>query len=152
MSERDILLRTIEYDFWANKLVSNTIISSGCAEKALSLFGHILYAQRIWYGRLTSSDISYIEVFPQENISVLQQWMPKIYTLWKQFLAEITKVELDKIIEYKNSVGTKYTATTSDILNHVFLHSAYHRGQIALVLRNENIVPPITDFMAFTRI
>jgi uncharacterized damage-inducible protein DinB len=36
-------------------------------------------------------------------------------------------------------------------LLHVFLHSAYHRGQVSLMVRRSGGVPAPTDFIAFVR-
>jgi len=38
-----------------------------------------------------------------------------------------------------------------DILTHVLLHSAYHRGQIASQVRSSGEQPPYTDFIHAAR-
>jgi uncharacterized damage-inducible protein DinB len=40
--------------------------------------------------------------------------------------------------------------TLLDILTHLPIHSAYHRGQIALLLREKNIKVEPTDFILYT--
>lgn len=35
---------------------------------------------------------------------------------------------------YSNIKGEKFTSTLDDILIHVFNHSTYHRGQVALLV------------------
>ena len=34
---------------------------------------------------------------------------------------------------------------------HVTMHSAYHRGQIAMVLRDSGVAPPYTDYIQAVR-
>ena len=38
-------------------------------------------------------------------------------------------------VAYRNSKGEFWTSTVADILTHVVLHAAYHRGQIAAAVR-----------------
>lgn len=54
-------------------------------------------------------------------------------------------------IAYKNSAGLSFTSTLKDILLHVALHGAYHRGQIAMALRATGDTPAATDFIVFAR-
>jgi uncharacterized damage-inducible protein DinB len=58
---------------------------------------------------------------------------------------------LQKPITYRNSAGDQYTSTLEDILTHVALHGAYHRGQIAASLRGGGDAPSPTDYIAFAR-
>ena len=54
-------------------------------------------------------------------------------------------------ITYRNSVGDQFTSTVEDILTHVSLHGAYHRGQIAASIRAAGDTPSPTDYIAFAR-
>ena len=38
-----------------------------------------------------------------------------------------------------------------DVLTHVILHSAYHRGQVALAMRAAGMEPAYTDFIHAVR-
>jgi len=37
------------------------------------------------------------------------------------------------------------------ILSHVIIHGGYHRGQIAILLRQAGSDPAVTDFIAYVR-
>jgi uncharacterized damage-inducible protein DinB len=54
---------------------------------------------------------------------------------------------LEQSIGYKNSKSEPWTSLVRDILTHVFMHSAYHRGQIAADMRQAGQVPAYTDFI-----
>jgi uncharacterized damage-inducible protein DinB len=56
-----------------------------------------------------------------------------------------------RAITYRNSAGDEYTSTLEDILTHVSLHGAYHRGQIAASVRAAGDTPTATDYIAFAR-
>ena len=44
-----------------------------------------------------------------------------------------------------------YENTFRELLTHVLMHSATHRGNIIVKLRDEGIVPPETDYIIFLR-
>ena len=50
-----------------------------------------------------------------------------------------------------NSKGQSWTSRVEDVLTHVLLHGAYHRGQIASALREAGLTPPYTDYIHATR-
>ena len=52
---------------------------------------------------------------------------------------------------YKNSKGEAWTSSVLDVLTHVVMHSAYHRGQIASVMRAGGGTPAYTDFIHAAR-
>jgi len=44
-----------------------------------------------------------------------------------------------------------FRSRVEDILLHVVLHGCYHRGQVAIALREAGAEPSATDFIAFVR-
>jgi uncharacterized damage-inducible protein DinB len=58
---------------------------------------------------------------------------------------------LDRPVRYTNSKGEPWTSTVEDILTHLVIHSAYHRGQIASDLRNAGQKPAYTDYIHAVR-
>ena len=50
-----------------------------------------------------------------------------------------------------NSKGEPWTSRVEDILLHVVMHSAYHRGQIASDVRASGHTPAYTDFIHCVR-
>jgi uncharacterized damage-inducible protein DinB len=54
---------------------------------------------------------------------------------------------LESGITYRNTKGEPWTNSVGDILMHVTMHSAYHRGQIAAAMRAEGHAPAYTDFI-----
>jgi uncharacterized damage-inducible protein DinB len=66
---------------------------------------------------------------------------------WQRYLAGESAAVLEQRIHYTNSKGEPWDSLVRDVLTHVFLHSAYHRGQIAADLRQAGFVPAYTDFI-----
>jgi uncharacterized damage-inducible protein DinB len=54
-------------------------------------------------------------------------------------------------VSYTNSKGELWTSTVEDILTHLVIHSAYHRGQIASDLRSAGREPAYTDYIHAVR-
>jgi uncharacterized damage-inducible protein DinB len=74
---------------------------------------------------------------------------------WQNYLTplatQLPPGSLDDKVEYRNSKGESWSSRVEDILAHVLLHSAYHRGQIALQMRSSGIEPAYTDFIHAVR-
>ena len=58
---------------------------------------------------------------------------------------------LQRSIPYVNSAGRAFTSTLEDILLHVALHGAYHRGQVSIFVRDGGGIPAPTDYIGFAR-
>jgi len=65
---------------------------------------------------------------------------------WPGYLAEHHQ-SLTERVSYTNSKGEAWTNTVEEILTHVTIHSAYHRGQIASSLRSAGMEPAYTDYI-----
>ncbi|GAB1431145.1 hypothetical protein MASR2M18_19800 [Ignavibacteria bacterium] len=152
MAVNELLSRSAEYDYWANRTAFDAIRTAGNPDKAVALYGHVIYAQLIWQARVNGNDTAGIEVFPEINMEEFQQLTRIVHSRWIDWLSIADNAELDAPITYITTSGKEFTTPAVDILNHVFLHSAYHRGQIALILRNCDAQPPVTDFIAFARL
>lgn len=66
-------------------------------------------------------------------------------------LSNITNLELDQFLSYKNSKGTEFHHSIREILTHVALHGQYHRGQINQLLRAADLEPMNVDYITFRR-
>nr|MBP6578031.1 damage-inducible protein DinB [Chryseobacterium sp.] len=63
----------------------------------------------------------------------------------------LEKRELNDIVNYKNSKGTKFENSIQEILFHFINHSTYHRGQIAMLLKETGLEPLNTDYIFYKR-
>ena len=63
---------------------------------------------------------------------------------WNGYLHEAV---FDTVIDYTNSIGEKWSNRVLDILTHVVIHGAYHRGQIAIIVRDGGDAPAYTDYI-----
>ena len=70
----------------------------------------------------------------------------------EQFLTLIeSREDFDQLITYKTTEGVVHSNRLADLLTHVANHGTHHRSQIALLLREEGIAPPASDFIFYLR-
>lgn len=141
------------YDAWASREVLSAIKASGSqlsSDRPLQLFAHILSAERLWLERIQERPQS-LPVWPDFLLDQCDAQLAEVSELWSAYLEELSAPELLKTIHYKNSKGEAWSSTMHDVLTHVLLHSAYHRGGIAALMRAAGCVPASTDFIHAVR-
>ena len=70
---------------------------------------------------------------------------------WPRYLDTLSPDDFEEGIGYRNSLGEYWTSTVGDILTHVVMHGAYHRAQVAAVIRESGGEPAYTDFIHAAR-
>ena len=146
------LRRQFAYDAWANAEVVAVIAgqSGSPSAPAMKLLAHILSAERLWLERIRQQPQS-LPVWPEFNLTEGKAQIDELAQLWREYLAQLSPAALTQKIIYKNSKGESWSSTVQDVLTHVVLHSAYHRGQIASLMRAAGQTPAYTDFIHAVR-
>jgi uncharacterized damage-inducible protein DinB len=141
------LQRQFQYDAWANREILSAIRASrASAARSVQLLAHILSAELLWLKRLQQQAQSE-PVWPEWGLEQCEARSAQIGELWRKYLEASAPDDLTKIVSYKNSKGEPWTSTVEDVVTHVLLHSAYHRGQIASFMRTSGDTPAYTDFI-----
>jgi uncharacterized damage-inducible protein DinB len=147
----DYLRRQFAYDDWANReVLAGFKASTRPAARPLQLLAHILSAEQLWLQRLRQQPPSF-PVWPDFSLDECAQHINELAKLWREYLAQLSPAELSETIPYKNSKGEPWSSSVEDVLTHVMLHSAYHRGQIASLMRAGGDAPAYTDFIHAVR-
>ena len=145
------LRRQFAYDAWANREVLATLSASARpTARPLQLLAHILSAERLWLERIRKQPQS-LPVWPDFTLEQCEAQIAELARLWGEYLSQLSDAELSEKVTYKNTKGEPWTSTVEDILTHVVLHSAYHRGQIATQVRAGGEQPAYTDFIHAAR-
>jgi uncharacterized damage-inducible protein DinB len=143
--------RLFSYDDWANREVLSSLRALESAPpRSVKLLAHILSAEKLWYERLQLHKQTY-PVWPNfslEHCALEAEELPK---LWNACLESLKEDGLSRMLSYKNTKGDSFSSSKRDILIHVIMHSAYHRGQIAADVRAAGFVPAYTDFIHAAR-
>jgi uncharacterized damage-inducible protein DinB len=90
-------------------------------------------------------------VWPKASLENCSAQAEEIGQAWREYLEKLTERDLSRPVSYRNSKGEMWTSDLADILTHVILHSAYHRGQIASNMRSQGKTPASTDFIHAVR-
>jgi len=145
------LRKLFVHNAWANREVLRAIrtCGSGCGD-ALELLAHIVAAERVWYDRVAQVPQS-TPVWPKASIDEIEKAMNESAKLWQQLLAGKTNGNLEDSVEYRNTKGEQYSSRFEDIAQHVALHAAHHRGQIALRMRAAGATPAYVDYIHAVR-
>ncbi len=111
--------------------------------------GHIIGAELLWLARMQGRP-NELAVWPDLT---LEQCEARIRGLSRGFGEALIDGSRDpvRVVAYTNSKGESWTSTVEDILTHVVIHSAYHRGQIASDLRAAGQEPAYTDYIHAVR-
>ena len=151
MSLADYMRQQFAYDAWANQEVLASIRANGRENtRSLQLMSHILAAERVWLERLKQVPQS-VPVWPEPNLAQCEAEAAELKKMWFDYLDLITAGDISQTISYKNSKGEAWTSAIGDVLSHVVMHSAYHRGQIASHMRASGQTPVNTDFIHAVR-
>ena len=137
------LLRLFTYDAWANREALAAIGSAAQRERATKLLAHIIAAEWLWLARMRR-EAQPMPVWPELTPEQCAAEIAKLETEWKTFLS---RLDLTAQASYQNSQGEKFSSRQADILMHVVMHGAYHRGQIAAAIRAAGSEPAYTDFI-----
>ncbi len=146
------LSRLIAHLGWADARTREALAAATpeAPREALRLYSHILGAEQVWLARLTGTR-SALEVWPALTLDDWRRVGQDAHARLARFVDRLQPADLTRMVSYVNSAGLAFQSTIEDIVVHVCLHGAYHRGQIAQLLRMNGHRPAPTDFIAYVR-
>lgn len=147
----DFFRRLFSYDQWAISRSLGTLDAQDKSQAKL-LLSHILLAEKIWLTRLYGKDSAGIPTFQEFSIDDCEKMTTQLNRGYLEFINSLSEDDLDRSITYKNTKGDEFSTPIREILTHVGIHGAYHRGQIAWLVRDGGGSAINTDFITFTRI
>ena len=152
MDAMDHYRRLLAYDDWANREVAKALRVSLATppSRSLSLLGHIIGAEWLWLVRLGAPAAQAV-VWPSLTLDECQAELGRLHPAWERYLGALSTEGLAIAVTYVNSKGEQWSSRVADILMHVVVHSAYHRGQIAGEVRATGNTPAYTDFIHAVR-
>jgi len=140
------LRRLLRYDDWANR----EALAAAATPRALGLMAHILGAEWLWLSRLRGQPAP-APVWPEWDARRCTLEAAGVQQEWERVLDASGEGGLQRSIDYVNSKGERWASTVEDVLLHVVLHSAYHRGQAAANVRESGQEPAYTDYIHAVR-
>ena len=148
---KEYFLKLYQYNAWANERVLGAFAQQKVQhEKILTLMSHVLSAQFLWLHRIKGLPPPKYELWKKYELPELITMGEEVGRLWLIFVEGNETFKRDLV--YKNYMGLSYTNNVEHIMMHLVNHSTYHRGQIALLMRENNFEPVNTDFITYDRV
>jgi uncharacterized damage-inducible protein DinB len=148
------------YNRWANRTVLKTSQSlkwqdfiqdlSASHGSIRGTLVHILWGEWLWLRRWRGESPK--QVFAAEEFSdwaALESQWSAVEEEQNAFLATLTDELLIRRVSYENLQGIRWEYSLAEMMQHLVNHSSYHRGQIAVLLRQLGQTPMATDFLVF---
>jgi uncharacterized damage-inducible protein DinB len=148
----DSYRRLFAYDKWGNLATLDSIRLATLApsSRACAVLAHLIGAGNIWLDRVHGRAAT-LEVWPTLSLDQCAAGFAELDAGWSAFIEKLKTADVERKIKYVNSKGERWESTIGDILMHVALHGTYHRGQIAMLIRESGNPPAYTDFIEATR-
>ena len=149
MPTLDSYAHRFAYHAWASRSLADALTDDATHERARTLLAHALAADRVWLLRLRGEPSDGVVLWPALAAGEVRARASA--EPYPAFLAASTDADLVRGVRYTNFKGEAFETTVQDILEHVLLHGAYHRGQVAAALRASGTAPPPTDYIVWVR-
>jgi uncharacterized damage-inducible protein DinB len=149
---KNYLLKIYQYNAWANRRIIACLEQQAVSDgKILGIFAHCVAANFIWYNRFMDLPKSEYKLWDGHySISEMKKMVEEANDLWISFIE--SNESFDRILKYHNYVGEYYENNIQDIMIHLVNHGSYHRGQVAVLLRERGYKPVNTDLITYDRV
>ena len=145
----ELLHNLLAYHHSANERYFDLMLEqqSNCPGEVVTLCNHWVNAQHVWNARI-------LGIEPGHPVWATHA-LPALRALDKDNERESQQIirdyDMDIKVHYLNTRGEAMENKVGDIFLHLVNHATYHRGQAALLLRQNGITPPVTDMAIMRR-
>jgi len=118
-----------------------------------AIIRHFHTADCVFRAHLLGIPHGYTSANPPEpaTLAELQPRVAAIDDWYVDYAGTIDAQDLEEALQVKFTDGQEQLLTRSDILLHITLHGAYHRGNVGILLRKCGAEPPPDRFTTFLR-
>jgi uncharacterized damage-inducible protein DinB len=138
------------YNEWANLRVLSAVRDTD-DRRAKEMLAHLLTTEQEYYERLSGKDSTGFDFWPEIPLVRCEVLLRSVTRRYRGLLELGGEAVLDRTATYKTSEGVEHTNTYREMLTHVLIHSAIHRGNIMVRLREAGVKPPLIDYIIYLR-
>jgi uncharacterized damage-inducible protein DinB len=138
------------YNDWANRRVVVSVKKAD-SPRSLEILAHLLITETEYYERLYGKDSTGFDFWPKLNAAECGELAQQNAERYEKLMRRFEEEGLDVRARYRTSEGVWQENTFRELLTHVVVHSAIHRGNIVVKLREEGFEPPKTDYIIYLR-
>jgi uncharacterized damage-inducible protein DinB len=156
------LRRLFAYNRWANLRMLEALEELTPDELGRDLKGsfpsvaatlvHLMGAEWVWMRRWSGSSP---QAFPPslvlDSVAAVRQEWDRLWEEQQAFLAGLDDGAIQRMVAYTRFDGASQEQPLHELLRHVVNHATYHRGQVAIMLRQLGHTPPSTDLVRYYR-
>ncbi len=160
---KELLKQYAAYNCWASQRIIDVLLALP-EEKQLteipssfnSLHKTVLHmwdAESIWWQRMKMQERI---VVPSENfmgnMEDAANGLLNQSKLWNEWVNNASDLSLEHVFQYYNNKKEYFKQPVYQMIQHVFNHGTYHRGQLVNMLRQLGVEKiPATDFIVWCR-
>ena len=138
---------------WADARASASIRAmpeSAIRDRAVALYAHIVAIEEAWLARFEQRTPRHTQ-WPAWSLEEASALAASSGAGLHAIATAAASEGLSATITYRSRTGVESRNALWEILLHVVMHGTYHRGQIALLVRDGGGVPASTDFSIYLR-
>jgi uncharacterized damage-inducible protein DinB len=152
MDAKQFFQNLFEYDYWGNREALASLGTVGsAAERPRKFLCHIIGAQRLWLARFDNPSPTGVEPWPALSLEECRAAVEELHLSWSGRLDQFAPESFAQDLLYRNTKGVEFRTPLKDVLTHLVMHSAYHRGQVAAAVREAGGKPAATDYVVYAR-
>jgi uncharacterized damage-inducible protein DinB len=141
------LQRALRFDNWANLETLATLKSGNEPSPAVDLLAHTVAVSQLWLSTATGTPRP-SSMWPRWTLIATEAQLHSCFAGWKSCLI----AGHSRSFDYVNSKGEPCSNTPEEVIVEIICHSAHHRGQVALLFRQNGSEPAVsTDFIPALR-
>jgi len=150
MESVEHLRQLFTYNDWANR---RTIVAvrDQPSDRARRIVAHLLITESEYFERLYGKDSTGFDFWPDLSAEDCSSLARQNHECIEELLEKFDDEGLGIRARYRTSEGIPHENTFRELLTHVLMHSATHRGNIVLQMRSERLEPPKVDYIIYLR-
>lgn len=125
--------------------------SSAAFDRAVGKMAHLVAARHMWLFRLGAVADQPESWFPPTTLEQLPEAIRSIEERWTSYLGRLTEADISGEFTCTGGDGRRYRWRLIDLLTQVFGHAWYHRGQIAMLVKDLGGEARDTDYIFWDR-
>jgi len=145
-----VIRKLFDHLEWADQAVLAALEARPDAPAdAFRLAAHMLNAELVWLARIAGETEP--PLHDEADLADYRERAARARAGWNDLLGDLAAGRLAAAVAYTNTKGEPFRTALEDILLHVALHGAYHRGQILRIVAGTGQPVPWVDYIAWVR-